>query len=300
MSALPPAPAAGEFRFDRRAVAAAFDRASGAYDAAARLQREVRAELLGRLDYFRLEPATVLDLGAGTGAAAAELARRFRRARVIALDIAPGMLRAARRRQWPWRRFDRVCADAHALPLRSGSVDLVFSSLMLQWSDRPDGVFAECARVLKPGGLLLFSTFGPDTLAELRAAWATVDSAPRVSVFPDMPELAAALQHAHLAEPVLDAERLVRHYPDVRALLQELKAVGARNAAAARARGLTGPRSLARMIASYERQRDARGVPATWEIFHGAAFGTGPGDEAGVPGEVHVPLSSLKRRRRGS
>jgi malonyl-CoA O-methyltransferase len=296
MSAPPPE----EFRFDRPAVAAAFDRASGAYDAAARLQRAVRAELLARLDYFRLAPATVLDLGAGTGTATAELARRFRRAHVIALDIAPGMLRAARRRQWPWRRFGRVCADAHALPLRSGSVDLVFSNLMLQWSDRPDIVFAECARVLKVGGLLLFSTFGPDTLEELRACWATVDSMPRVSVFPDMPALAAALQHARLAEPVLDAERRVHHYPDVRALLQELKTIGARNAAAARTRGLTGPGRLARMIASYERRRDARGIPATWEIIHGAAFGAGHEAEADMAGEVRVPLSSLKVRPRAS
>ena len=296
----PPAADPDEFRFDRQAVAAAFDRASGTYDAAAHLQREVRAELLGRLDYFRLAPATVLDLGAGTGATAAELARRYRRARVLALDIAPGMLRAARRRQRPWRRFGRICADAHALPLRSGSVDLVFSSLMLQWSDRPERVFAECARVLKPGGLLLFSTFGPDTLEELRAAWATVDSTPHVSVFPGMPGLAAALQHAHLAEPVLDAERLVRHYPDVRALLQELKTIGARNAAAARARGLTGPRTLGRMIASYEQRREARGIPATWEIIHGAAFGAGHVEDPAVPGEVHVPISGLKIRARES
>jgi malonyl-CoA O-methyltransferase len=170
---------------------------------------------------------------------------------------------------------------------------------MLQWSDRPDSVFAECARVLKPGGLLLFSTFGPDTLEELRAAWATVDSTPRVSVFPGMPELSAALQHARLAEPVLDAERLVRHYPEVRALLQELKTIGARNAAAARTRGLTGPKCLARMIASYEQRRDVRGIPATWEIIHGAAFGAGRGGEADLGGEVHVPLSNLKVRARG-
>jgi malonyl-CoA O-methyltransferase len=295
-TAAPPraAPAPEEFRLDRPAVAAAFDRASGAYDAAARLQREVGAELLGRLDFFRLEPAVVLDLGAGTGAATAELARRFRRARVIALDVAPGMLRAARRRWRPWRRFARVCGDAHALPLRSASVDLVFSNLMLQWSDRPDAVFAECARVLRPGGLLLFSTFGPETLQELRAAWASVDAAPRVSVFPDMPELAAALQRARFAEPVLDTERQLRHYGDVRALLQELRRIGARNAAAARARGLTGPRTLGRMIASYELRRDARGIPATWEIIHGAAFGGAA--ETGAAGEAYVPISSIRRR----
>ncbi len=288
-----------EFHFDRPAVAAAFDRAAAGYDAAARLQEQVRVELLGRLEYFRLAPATVLDLGAGTGSATVALRRRFRRARVLALDMAPGMLRAARRRRWPWRRFACVCGDAHALPLRTASVDLVFSSLMLQWSDRPDRVFAECARVLRPGGLLLFSSFGPDTLAELRAAWAAVDAAPRVSVFADMPDLAAALQNARFSEPVLDADRLVRHYPDVRSLMGELRAIGARNAAATRSRGLTGPRTLARMIDHYERHRQPQGIPATWEVFYGAAFAGGV-PAAGAPGEHVVPVASLHRRRERS
>jgi len=295
MSSAPPR------RFDRAAVAASFDHASVAYDAAAALQAEVRAELLARLDYFRLQPATVLDLGAGTGAASGVLARRFRRARVIALDLAPGMLRIARRRQWPWRRFERICADAEALPLRDASVDLVFSNLMLQWCDDPLLAFAECARVLKPGGLLLFSTFGPDTLTELRAAWAQVDDRRHVSEFPGMPELAAALQQAGLAEPVLDAERHVRHYPDVRALMRELKTIGAHNAARDRARGLTGRGQLAGMIAAYERGRDARGVPATWEVLYGAAFGRGEAHRADAPRErapalVTVPVSRLRRR----
>lgn len=271
MSVLKP----GTYAIDRPAVAAAFSRASTAYDAAAQLQAAVRADLMVRLDYFRLEPKVVLDLGSGTGVASAALARRFRRARVIALDMAEGMQRVARRRSWPWRHFTRLCADAHALPLQPESVDLVFSNLMLQWSDRPEKVFMECARVLRPGGVLLFSTFGPDTLMELRASWAAVDSSSRVSRFPDLPELAAALQLAGLAEPVLDTEHMRRHYPDVPDLLQGLKTIGARNATAARPRGLTSPRSLARMIACYEAQREAQGIPATWQIIHGAAFGAG-------------------------
>jgi malonyl-CoA O-methyltransferase len=241
MSAPPAAaPPPEEFRFDRPAIAAAFDRASGAYDAAALLQREVRAELLGRLDYFRLAPTVVLDRGAGTGAATAERARRFRGARASRWTSRGMRARRSSGRGGASPRLRRRARAAAAQQQRRP-----LSSLMLQWSDRPDSVFAECARVLKPGGLLLFSTFGPDTLEELRAAWATVDLTPRVSVFPGMPELSAALQHARLAEPVLDAERLVRHYPEVRALLQELKAIGARNAAATRTRGLTGPKRLA-------------------------------------------------------
>lgn len=297
MSPTPPFPARAQFHVDRPAMATAFDRAAEHYDATAQLQRSVRTELLGRLEYFRLAPATVLDLGAGTGAATVELRRRFRRARVMALDIAPGMLRAAGRRQWPWRRFARICADAHALPLRTASVDLIFSNLMLQWSDRPDLVFGECARVLRPGGLLLFSSFGPDTLAELRDAWAAVDQAPRVSVFADMPDLAAALQHAHFSEPVLDADRLVRHYSDVRALMTELRRIGARNAATTRTRGLTSPRTLARMIEHYERRRQPQGIPATWEILYGTGFAAGtPGTAAG---ESVVPVANVRRRSGG-
>ena len=318
MSAPPPSAraetgaGAGDFHFDRPAVATGFDRAAARYDAAARLQEDVRRELLGRLGYFRLAPNVVLDLGAGTGGATVALRRRYRRARILALDIAPGMLRAARRRRspwpwrwpwpWPWRRFDGLCADAHALPLRDASVDLVFSNLMLQWSDRPDRVFAECARVLRPGGLLLFSSFGPDTLVELRESWAAVDAAPRVSLFADLPDLAAALQHARFSEPVLDADRVVRHYPEVRALMDELRAIGARNAAATRTRGLTGPRTLARMIERYEARRLPQGIPATWEVFYGAAFagGAAPSDVMGerLAGERLVPVSSLRWRSR--
>lgn len=277
MSVLKP----GTHGIDRPAVAAAFSKASTVYDAAAHLQAEVRADLMTRLDYFRLEPKVVLDLGSGTGAGTATLARRFRRARVIALDMAEGMQQVARRRSWPWRHFTRLCADAHAVPLRPESVDLVCSNLMLQWSDRPEAVFMECARVLRPGGVLLFSTFGPDTLMELRASWAAVDSSSRVSRFRDMPELAAALQLAGLAEPVLDTEHIRRHYVDVPTLLRELKTIGAGNATAKRPRGLTSPRSLARMIAHYEERREARGIPATWQIIHGAAFGArrGPGEQ---------------------
>jgi malonyl-CoA O-methyltransferase len=273
MSVLKP----GTHGIDRPAVAAAFSKASTAYDAAAHLQAEVRADLMTRLDYFRLEPKIVLDLGSGTGAGSAALARRFRRARVIALDMAPGMQQVARRRSWPWRHFTRLCADAHAVPLQQESVDLIFSNLMLQWSDRPEVVFMECARVLRPGGVLLFSTFGPNTLMELRASWATVDSSSRVSWFRDMPELAAALQLAGLAEPVLDTEHIQRHYADVPTLLRELKTIGAGNATTARPRGLTSPRSLARMIAHYEERREVHGIPATWQIIHGAAFGAGHG-----------------------
>lgn len=295
-----------EFGFDRRALARSFDAASTRYEQASRLQREVRAELLARLAFFRLQPRAVLDLGCGTGEGSAALVRQLPGTRVVATDLAPGMLREARRHSRWWRRFTRVCADANALPFADASFDLVFSNLMLQWCDDPDRVFAELRRVLRPGGLLLFATFGPGTLHELRTAWSVVDSLPHVSVFPDLQSLGNGLLHAGLAEPVLDAEQYIQFHPDVTTLMREIKSIGAHNAARTRQRGLTSPRQLQRVIAEYERLREPRGLIATWEVLFGAAFAAdrtaaeprahgGAGDR---PGEIGIPLASIGRRRR--
>jgi malonyl-CoA O-methyltransferase len=290
------------FSLDRRALARSFDRAGADYDAAAQLQQRVRAELLERLQYFALEPQCILDLGAGTCRASVALRRRFAHARVIALDIAPGMLKASPRPGWPRRRFERVCADAYALPLAARSVELIYSNLMLQWCDRPDLVFRELARVLKPGGVFVFSSFGPDTLRELRLAWASVDAGVHVSQFHDMPQLGDALMHAGLIEPVMDVEQQRLLYPDVHALMRELRCIGARNAASQRSRALTGRARLQRMVAAYELRRTAGGLPATFEVIFGAAFGAaveerGRADSAS-PGEYAVPLAALGRSRR--
>jgi malonyl-CoA O-methyltransferase len=280
-----------EFRLDKRALARAFDRAAPAYEAAAALQAEVRNELLQRVQLFQLTPAVVLDLGAGTGRAAAALRRRYPKALTLALDLALGMLRAAPR-SWPWRRFERVCADAAALPLAAGSVDLIYSNLMLQWSDHLGAVFAELKRVLRPGGLLLFSTLGPSTLHELRAAWAEADGAEHVSHFAGLHALGSGLMQAGLSEPVMDVEEHRRYYPDARALMAELKQIGATNALATRARALTGRARWQRMLDAYERQREPRGVPATFEVIYGTAFG----DAARTRGEVAIPLAAVRRR----
>src|ERR1700680_323701 len=278
------------FSLDRRALARSFDRAGAGYDAAAQLQQRVRAELLDRLQYFALDPQCILDLGAGTCRGSVALRRRFARARVIA----PGMLRAPPRRGGPRRRFERVCADAYALPLASRSIDLIYSNLMLQWCDRPDWVFRELARVLKPGGVFVFSSFGPDTLQELRLAWERVDHGAHVSEFPDMPQLGDALMHAGLIEPVMDVERHRLLYPAVHALMRELQRIGARNAASQRSRGLTGRARLQRMVAEYELRRTAAGLPATFEVIFGAAFGTAieasGRTESSLPGAYSVPL----------
>ena len=290
-----------EFGLDRRAVMRSFARAAAHYEDSARLQREVRTDLLERLQFFTLDPGVVLDLGAGTCQASLALQRRFPRARVLALDLTEPMLRAAPKARWSWRSSSvrlRVCADAGALPLCSHSVDLIYSNLMLHWCDQPGRVFGELARVIKPGGLLLFSTFGPDTLQELRAAWTAADDGRHVSVFPDMPQLGESLMRAGFAEPVLDVEHHRLNYPDVAALMRELTHWGARNAMHSRSRGLTSRSRFTAMIEAYERQRTSAGLPATFEVIAGAAFGgnaPAPSPPAGQR-EVAVPLSAIRRK----
>jgi malonyl-CoA O-methyltransferase len=297
-----PGPAPGRatgadaFQLDRPGIRASFDRASAHYDASAVLQARVNEELMSRLELFKFQPQVILDLGAGTGRGAEELKRRYRRALVVALDMAPGMLREAQRRQHLFRRFERVCADAMRLPFADSSVDVVFSSLMLQWCDPLDVTFAEVRRVLKPDGFFAFSTFGPDTLKELRAAWAEADGYNHVNQFVDMHDVGEALVRAGLVEPVLDVDRIQLTYTDTLALMRDLKAIGAHNVTAGRPRGLSGRARLARMQAAYEPYRRGGRLPATYEVIYGATWGAmGRTGASAVGGEVRISPSAIRR-----
>jgi malonyl-CoA O-methyltransferase len=284
-------------RLDHAGIRSSFDRASAAYEAAAVLQARIGDELIERLDFFKFEPAVVVDLGAGTGRATAELKRRYRRATVIALDIAPGMLREARRHFGLFRRFERVCGDVLRLPLADASVDIVVSNLMLQWCDELDVALAEIRRVLKPDGFFAFTTFGPDTLKELRAAWAVADGHSHVNTFIDMHDVGDALGRAGLTEPVLDVERVTLTYSDVLGLMRDLKTIGAHNVTAGRPRGLMGRSRLRRMEAAYEAARRDGLIPATYEVVYGAAWGSaGKRASSMVGGEVRIPPSAIRHR----
>ena len=280
------------FRLEPREVARAFGAASRRYDDAARLQREVRSELLSRAHALQVAPRVILDLGTGTGDAAVQLKRRFRSAEVIAADISPQMLEASRRRSHWWRPIRCVEADARALPFESASIDLLFTNLMLQWVDPPDSALAEMRRVLRPGGLLLASSFGPETLQELRAAWAAVDDGVHVNHFVDVHDLGGALQRAGFIEPVLDVDRHVHHYADVRALMGELKSIGAHNVNAGRSRALTGKSRLAKLQAAYEQVRGASGLPATWQVVYAVAWVPASGNAP--RGETHIGLDTVR------
>lgn len=290
---------------DKQRARRNFDRAAARYDSVAILQREMADRLLERLDYVRLEPQRVLDLGAGTGYAIEALHRRYRKARVIALDFAQGMLLQARRRGRWLRRPLCVCADAESLPLADGAVDLIVSNATLQWCNALDRTFSECQRVLRPGGLLMFTTFGPDTLRELRQAWAEVDNATHVSPFFDMHDVGDALVRARFADPVMDAEHVTLTYGSVQDLMKDLKVLGAVNATPDRPRGLTGRARLAALDQAYEIHRSAGRVPASYEIVYGHAWAPEkkpPEKNTQVQkladGGIAIPISAIGRRDR--
>ena len=266
---------------DKRMLRLAFERAAATYDEAAVLQREVASRMAERLDYVRQQPARVLDAGCGTGVAAVELQKRYPAAGVYALDLAPSMAARARGRSGPLQRlFGRglraLCGDIECLPLRGNAFDLVWSNLALQWVNEPARAFAEFRRVLAPGGLLMFSTFGPDTLKELRAAYAGLDGRTHVNRFIDLHDLGDLLVQAGFADPVMDMEYLTLTYTEVRALMRDLKAIGAHNVTAERPRGIGGRALLAAVERNYEQfRRDGR-LPATFEVVYGHAWAPQP------------------------
>ncbi|MBP6799001.1 MAG: methyltransferase domain-containing protein, partial [Luteimonas sp.] len=237
------------------------------------------------------------------------------KARIVALDLSPGMLREIRPRAgWALkdklalrRPVDRVCADLRALPLMDASVDVLFSNLCLQWIDDLPAAFAGFRRVLRPGGLLLCSTFGPDTLWELREAFARADDAPHVSPFASMAQFGDALVRAGFRDPVLDRDVLLRGHADLPALMRELRALGATNALRGRRHTLTGRARFAAAAAAYEPLRGAglpaaqqALLPASWETITAMAWAP----EAGAPirergGEVaSFPADRIRVRRR--
>jgi malonyl-CoA O-methyltransferase len=277
---------------DPRAVRRAFSRAAASYDSAAVLQREIGARMLARLDVVKLAPAAILDAGCGTGEASVELAARYPEARVTGFDIAYPMAAAARERVSRslsvYRRLlapivtrrasgpQFVCADLRALPFAGQAFDLAWSNLALQWVNDLPGVLAELRRCLRVGGLLTFTTFGPDTLKELRGAFAATDAHPHVSRFVDMHDIGDMLVAAGFADPVMDMEYVTLTYATPLAMMNELRALGATNAARGRARGLTGRRRFASVAAHLQALAVGGRIPATFEVVYGHAWKVQP------------------------
>ena len=264
---------ASPYLLDRHKTRLGFERAAHTYDANAVLQREIGHRLTERLDLLKMPPETGLELGCGTGAISEHLLKRYKKARVIGLDLALNMVRKTRERGGWFRKPHGICADVARLPLRAQSVDMVVSNLMLQWCNDLPAVFGELVNVLKPDGVLLFATFGPDTLKELRASWGKVDGFTHASRFADMHDVGDALLQAGFRDPVMDQETITLTYSEVRGLLRDLKGIGANNATQGRNQGLTGKARLQAFLQAYECFRWENGLyPATYEVVYGHAW----------------------------
>lgn len=260
-------------RLDKNSVKKFFNRAAKSYDHAAILQEEVLSRLLQRLQYMRHQPETVIDIGCGTGKGVAGLQQQYPRARVYASDIALQMLQQARSRFRLLSKKRLVTADMERLPFASRSFDLVFSSLALQWSNDLGATLAEFARISRPGALLLFTSFGPSTLKELAASWLALDDHPHVHQFVDMHDVGDAMLAAGFSQPVVDAETIRMEYDEFRALLDDLKNIGASNADVSRRRGLMTPSRLRELEASYRQNGfDNDRFIASYEVVYGHAW----------------------------
>jgi len=307
---------------DRAHIRRAFGRAAASYAAHAALQVEVATRLREHLDVSpAFAPQRILDVGCGPGEGVAALRARYPQAEFLALDLALPMLQVGKKNekgagslstgslaQSPSRALENepgpfsffLCADAQALPLAEASVDLVHSSLCLQWCEDPGLALAEFRRVLRPGGLLLFSTFGPDTLKELRAAFAAIDRMPHVSRFVDMHDIGDALLASGFRDPVLERDDFILTYTDARTLMRELRAIGATNADAQRQRSLTGKTHLADVVGAYERFRRDGVLPATYEVVYAIARAPDAGQPRRHGGEdiASFPIERLRGSRR--
>lgn len=284
----------------KKAIANAFGRAAKTYDRTALLQKEVGHRLLERLEFFESTPDTILDLGSGTGYFTEQLTQRYRQSECIALDISKEMLEVSRQRSNNFQSLDNLhhsnalrnyhlCADAEFLPLRDQSVDLVFSNCAIQWCTNYQLLFQGIHRILKNKGLLLFSTFGPDTLIELRECFKKIDDRPHVNHFQDMHLLGDALVRANFQAPVVDREIITVTYKNVRDLLKDLKATGANyvvekedekenkeneeiEAKKICSRGLQTAPLFKQLFSAYEEFRREDIYPATFEIIYGYAL----------------------------
>lgn len=280
---------------DKRQVQHAFNRAAPSYDDAAVVQRHMADELISRLEVFNIQPDCILDIGCGTGYARKALQRKFKDTYYIGVDFAEEMLSQARLDESSTGDVGFVCADAERLPIRDRSVDLIFCSALLQWCDM-DQAFVEFHRVLKKDGVMLFSTFGPDTLKELRYAWHQVDQHIHVHDFIDMHHIGDALVKYGFELPVMDADYLTVTHQTVDTCLRDLKAIGANNAAQNRRRGLTSKQTLLALKRAYETIRNEQGLlETTYEIVYGQAWGSAQRQFVEADGSVSIPFSEIER-----
>jgi malonyl-CoA O-methyltransferase len=279
---------------EKKLIQRHFNDKASVYESSAVLQREVGQNMLERLEYVTLKPNVVLDVGCGTGRGVQALMKRYRSAKVLALDVSTGMLQQTRKNSGWLLKPSLICGDAESLPLADNSVDLVYSNLMLQWCE-PEKVFAEFLRVLRPQGLLMFSTFGPDTLRELRYSWAQIDQQVHVNEFTDMHLLGDGLMQAGFSEPVMDMDMTRLTYQSARDVMQDLKAIGANTLRRREHKGLVTRNKINRVYAAYESFREGGVLPASFEVVYGHAWKAETQRKQKTAADVFVPVDQVGR-----
>ncbi len=260
----------------KKDIAQSFSKAAATYDDAAFVQKEIGNRLLERLDLLKTPPSTILDVGAGTGYITRLLQQKFIKSKIIGLDLAQGMTTFAKSKQ-PWHLWKNkpfyVCGDTETLPFANNSFDLIYSNFTLQWCFNLQQVFSEFKRVLKPNGMIFFTTLGPQTLIELRNSWRKVSEFTHVNDFTDMHDIGDILLNAQFSDPVMDMEMITATYPSVKQILSDLKATGARNMNAGRANGFSGKTLFKKMIQAYDTFKLADGTyPVSYEVLYGHAW----------------------------
>ncbi len=290
-----------QFILDKPLIKRSFNRAATSYDKAAVLQREVANRLDERLDFIKTTPTMILEVGSGTGYLTQLITKRYPKATYISLDMAHMMLTTSKKKI-PWikklyKTYHWLCADAEQLPLAHDSVDLIISNLTLQWCSDLEKTLKGFHRCLKPGGLLMFTTFGPDTLRELRTSWKEVDNYNHVNAFLDMHDIGDALLRPGFSDSVMDSEHITLTYKDVMQLMRDLKAIGAHNVSLGRQHGLTGKHKLKKLFAAYEQFRCNNVLPCTYEVVYGHAWKLEPSEKPDIDFNraIRIPLDTIKR-----
>ncbi len=264
-------------------VSQSFSKAAKNYEASAFLQKEVASRLLERLELMNIKPKHVLDAGCGTGYCSRALKKKYKKAKITGVDIAQGMIDYAKQHnglfskiqlsQIGFSKIDYQCADINKLPFANNYFDLVFSNLTVQWIMEPKVAFLELNRVLKPGGILIFSSMGEDTLTELKQSWSTVDKEIHVNHFFDMKQVGDQVFSSNFENTVMDRDIITMTYKTMVGLMKDLKAIGANNLNSERAKGLMGKAKFNQLKAAYEKFRWEDGqLPATYDVIYGHAW----------------------------
>ncbi len=252
---------------DKNKVRQSFASAANSYDELAGLQRKAGLQLLQQLSGLEVFEH-VLDIGCGTGFLTQQLLRQASIKQMIALDIAHSMVQRSRAKLGEVDNVSYLCADAESIPLLNHSVDTIVSNLALQWCENLTVVFKGFNKVLKTEGRLVFSTFGPNTLQELKKSWASVDNYSHVNAFYSMQQLTAFLQQAGFNNISCESVSYLSEYQSVKELMKELKGIGAHNVLPHRNRQTTRKSSMQAMISAYESYRVNGLIPATYEIIY--------------------------------